>query len=132
MTFVTDDSKSDWWREINGETISPLPPLIAEMVTATGQPFHMYRPGRFVGFAGEHLQKPVAAEIVGEVKSVRLAETESNRAAKRLRALTSNWNESLYPTRSLREAMEPSTEFDDEPSTAPNPGDADTTPTIED
>jgi hypothetical protein len=107
VMFVTDDAKRDWWREQNGETIGPNPALVGEMVAATGQPFHMYRPERFIEFANRQVAKPIPEKIVEEVKNVRVADRESARAME-------NWalseaaklrEQALLPA-SLRQAMQ--------------------------
>jgi hypothetical protein len=79
IIFVTDDAKKDWWREIGGETIGPHPLLVSEMTDATGKPFHMYRPERFIELAGKQLKTPLSAKVVEEVKEAQAADQEAAR-----------------------------------------------------
>lgn len=48
IIFVTDDTKEDWWRRVNGRTIGPRPELRSEFVRETGQPFYMYSLGSYL------------------------------------------------------------------------------------
>jgi hypothetical protein len=42
VLFITEDKKSDWWREVEGERHGPDPRLVEEMGEAGGAPFWMY------------------------------------------------------------------------------------------
>ena len=68
LLFITDDAKEDWWWKNSGKNIGPLPLLKHELQAISGQPFHMYRPDRFLHFASQHLKKPIKKETITEVK----------------------------------------------------------------
>jgi hypothetical protein len=60
IVFVTDDSKEDWWLRIAGETKGPLPELRAEILTESGQDFHMYSSQQFLRYSAPIFLKRVA------------------------------------------------------------------------
>jgi hypothetical protein len=119
VMFVTDDSKKDWWREQSGETVGPHPSLVAEMVAASGQPFHMYRPERFVEFGGKHVAKPVPSTVLEEVKKARQADEirAGVTAAESQHALLSGWSlsiaEALKQPSALERAMKQQSAFEE-------------------
>jgi hypothetical protein len=48
VLFVTDDGKSDWWREALGRKLGPHVALTDEMAEVGGSPFWMYTTSSFV------------------------------------------------------------------------------------
>lgn len=68
IVFVTDDTKNDWWLEVSGVTVGPLPALVQEFVGYTGQQFMLYRPDRFFGYASTFLKQHIDASAVEEMR----------------------------------------------------------------
>jgi hypothetical protein len=77
IIFVTDDRKPDWWREEHGRTIGPRPELIEEIKQAGAHMFYMYKPDRFLEYAGKHLELGVKKESIQEVEEISLLNTLS-------------------------------------------------------
>ncbi len=72
IIFISDDKKQDWWLELQEKTISPQPLLFKEFISETdGQKFYMYTLDTFMKYYGEFRKRPVAKEILQEVKEVR-------------------------------------------------------------
>ncbi|XYH99461.1 PIN domain-containing protein [Sorangium sp. So ce1128] len=80
VIFVIDDRKEDWWLDIGGKTVGPLPALRNEIDREASVLFHMYSGDVFVKRAGEMLNLQVQDETVNEVKRVR-QEQEKRHAA---------------------------------------------------
>lgn len=55
IIFILDDRKEDWWLEKSGKTISPLPELLNEFHTVTGQVCYIYQPFQFLKYLNEYL-----------------------------------------------------------------------------
>jgi hypothetical protein len=68
MVFVTDDAKNDWWLEVSGLVVGPLPHLVQEFVRTTGQPILLYRPDRFAEHASTHLNSDLDPGVVDEIR----------------------------------------------------------------
>ena len=76
VLFVTSDAKRDWWHEVRGVTVGPLPALVREMQKEGGaELFWMHSLARFLGQANEHLHANVSEVALREV-------TESEAAAR--------------------------------------------------
>ncbi len=71
LVFVTDDRKDDWWQEVQGKTIGPLPELVEEMDEMASARFYMYRPDAFMERAAQFLNEGSADAAVEEVRRVR-------------------------------------------------------------
>lgn len=55
VILITEDTKEDWWRIIEGETIGPQPQLVQEFYKETnGLRFYMYQTKQFIKYANEH------------------------------------------------------------------------------
>jgi hypothetical protein len=76
IIFVTADEKTDWWLEIQGRTMGPLPALCKEMMAEAGQMFYMYRPDRFLEIYLKYSKQVVDAAALDELRH-----TESDRSA---------------------------------------------------
>lgn len=74
ITFITDDSKEDWWLIHEGNIVSPRPELIAEFTQKTGREFYSYRSDSFLHFASQHLERQVEQNTVDEVRENREAD----------------------------------------------------------
>ncbi len=70
IILVSDEKKEDWWWEAKGKTIGPRPELITEMMNEANVLFYMYRMDRFVSYARDYLEIPVAQEVVDEVQEI--------------------------------------------------------------
>jgi hypothetical protein len=81
IIFVSDDSKEDWWRIFRGKTIGPRPELVQEILEEAGCMFHMYNSDGFFEYFSEHIKKQVEAEILEEIKNVRLQQESFSRAS---------------------------------------------------
>lgn len=68
LVFVTDDAKGDWWYEVSGQTVGPLPQLIHEFAKETSQTVLFYRPDRFAQFASEYFNTGIRPEAVEEIR----------------------------------------------------------------
>lgn len=73
VIMVTDDSKEDWWRRLQGKTIGPRPELVAEMRHRAKVLFHLYRPDSFMEQAGTALNQKVNEPALEEVRSIQRA-----------------------------------------------------------
>ncbi|MFD4670934.1 PIN domain-containing protein [Lentzea sp. NPDC058450] len=70
VLFVTDDKKSDWWWESEGEVLGPEPRLRKEFCDETGQAFYSYRSNQFVRIFDERRSVPVDEAVVEEIRVV--------------------------------------------------------------
>lgn len=78
LIFVTDDRKDDWWWRVGGQTVGPLPNLVAEFARDAGVGFYMYTPESFMRFAGDVLNRTVSEEAVGEISSLRARQPDDD------------------------------------------------------
>lgn len=91
LIFVTDDSKEDWWSQIDFEgikTTGPRPELIDEAIRIGKlESFLMYKPEGFLQYAKEFLKVKISEDALNEVREV----SSENKAflARRLRILES-------------------------------------------
>lgn len=89
LIFITDDSKEDWWSQIDFEgmkTTGPRPELIDEAIRIGKlESFLMYKPEGFLQYAKEFLQVKISENTLNEVREV----SSENKAflARRLRIL---------------------------------------------
>lgn len=109
LIFVTDDSKEDWWLEIEADgpkTIGPRPELIEDARLQGGvMTFLMYSPERFLKYAGDFLKASVSEETLREVRDVSTAKVEGSDARRELMDFVSvahgavyEWLTSAYDT----------------------------------
>lgn len=70
VLFVTDDSKSDWWRIEGGQRLGPRPELVDELAEAGGRPFWIYSLPRFVATGSERLGWPEDAVLEAQLEGV--------------------------------------------------------------
>lgn len=71
IVMVTDDDKEDWWQEVGGKTIGPLPELVAEMKRegkASG--FHIYKTDQFMGYAKQFSHAKVDEGSISDVREI--------------------------------------------------------------
>lgn len=68
VIFVTSDKKEDWWKIVDGKTISPRPELLAEFSKMTGCELVMYTSEQFLKFAGENLNEEPSSDSLEEVR----------------------------------------------------------------
>jgi hypothetical protein len=85
LTFITSDSKDDWWWEHNQFTIGPRPELVQEMFTVTAMKFYMYNIEGFLNQAQQYLETTVeagavtkAAEEFKDIQATRETKAEDN------------------------------------------------------
>lgn len=64
VIFVTNDTKVDWWLEVRGKTIGPLPELHAECLAAGAKYFHMYNVAQFLDVARKSLDVQISEKSV--------------------------------------------------------------------
>lgn len=76
LVFVTDDRKSDWFQDINGQTVGPRPELTQEMWEQAGVEFHMYRPDQFLREASAYLGVDADQEVLDDAKETGADEAE--------------------------------------------------------
>lgn len=77
VIFITDDSKSDWWRIEESQRLGPRPELVDELAEAGGRPFWMYSLPRFVTAGSERLGWPEDVIVEEQLETV-AAETSGN------------------------------------------------------
>jgi predicted nucleic acid-binding protein len=74
VIFVTDDSKEDWWYQIDMEgpkTVGPRAELVEEAARVGKiESFLMYKPEGFLKFASEFLAAKISEETLTEVHAV--------------------------------------------------------------
>jgi hypothetical protein len=70
ILFVTDDKKSDWWWESDGEVLGPDPRLRKEFHDEAGKMFYAYRSNQFVRMFDERRSVPVDEAVVEEIRIV--------------------------------------------------------------
>ncbi len=71
LLWVTnDEKKGDWYRRQRGQTIGPLPELVAEMQTVTSHPYHQTNLGSFLWLANEYLGATVEQDTIATVKKI--------------------------------------------------------------
>lgn len=68
VLFVTDDKKSDWWWESEGETLGPDPRLRNEFRAKTGRLFYAYRSDRFVRLSDERQSVATDEKLISEIR----------------------------------------------------------------
>lgn len=71
IILITDDTKEDWWRQFQGQTIGPRPELIEEIYKEAGVRFYMYQTDPFMENASTHFKRQLNDKAVQEVKMVR-------------------------------------------------------------
>jgi hypothetical protein len=78
IVFVTGDGKKDWWWEVDGKTLGPLPMIVQEIAGAGVKPFWMYSPDQFLENAEKYLKATgVTPEAVKQVKELSDQSSES-------------------------------------------------------
>lgn len=72
VILVTSDRKSDWWWNVDGKALGPLPELTQEICLLGGvNSFWMYTADQFLKYAEDYLQaKEVTEEAVDKVKEI--------------------------------------------------------------
>lgn len=68
VILVTEEQKDDWWEKAGGMTIGPLPELIEEFSTVTGQDFYLYSYHHFLELANAYLKQATSEDVINEVK----------------------------------------------------------------
>jgi hypothetical protein len=72
IIFITDDKKEDWWLEISGKKIGPLPQLIKEFNDKASQEIYMYTADKFMIEAKKKFgEEAVTDEAISEVEEIR-------------------------------------------------------------
>lgn len=77
VILIQDDQKEDWWLKHGGKTISPLPELLHEFRSQTGQAFYAYHPESFLRYASKYTAQKVSAPAIDELKEMRKAAMEA-------------------------------------------------------
>lgn len=70
VIFVTDDAKSDWWQEHDGEVLGPRTELRQEFFARSGHLIQFYRSEQFLKFSGEKRGTAVSEATLQEVDEV--------------------------------------------------------------
>lgn len=70
VIFVTGDRKEDWWKSVDGETVSARPELINEFVAETGRQIVMYTPDKFFEYAAKQQNNSLNEESLAEVRQL--------------------------------------------------------------
>lgn len=70
--LVTDEKKEDWWLKTKEGIISPLPELINEFFTLTGQKFYLYSIDSFIKHASKLLKIAASKEVIKELEDIRI------------------------------------------------------------
>lgn len=81
VLFVTDDKKSDWWWESQGQLLGPEPRLRDEFRAVSGNNFYAYRSSQFIRESDGRRAVPVNERIVEEIQTTSDAYAERERAA---------------------------------------------------
>lgn len=69
VVLVTNDSKPDWWTEVEGRTVGPHPQLIEEMRRVGGATsFWIYNLAQFIEQARIHVDSRIPEKVVSDVK----------------------------------------------------------------
>lgn len=69
LIFVTNDQKEDWFHEIAGKTLGPLPTLVSEFFEVTGRQFYAYSVAHFLERANSFLDAGISKEAIAEAKT---------------------------------------------------------------
>ena len=103
IILITNDRKDDWWLRFKGQTISPRPELVDEILSEAGVSFYMYQTDPFMDYAQKYLTKKVKQKAVDEVRDIRQGDEEY------LRTFQEMENQSLQlhkdPLKGLRESI---------------------------
>jgi len=70
ITFVTSDTKDDWWWTFKGKTLGPRPELVAELRLQAGADLQMYSVDSFIQHASEKVGTRVKPEAIKEVREI--------------------------------------------------------------
>jgi hypothetical protein len=91
VVLVTNDSKPDWWTEVDGKTVGPHPHLIEEMLREGGaDSFWIYNLGQFIEQARAHIDVAIPEKVVTDVKNA------ENSPLDEWKALSSRVQESFW------------------------------------
>lgn len=78
VILVTGENKEDWWSVCAGKTIGPLPELMEEFLSVTGNDFYIYSTHSFLQFANDYLQQNTSLAAVDEVRDTFVNEKENS------------------------------------------------------
>jgi hypothetical protein len=78
VILVTGDQKPDWWAEQSGKKMGPLPALIEEFKSLSGQDFYLYSYHGFLDFANKHLDQKTSESVIEEVRESALMDAEAS------------------------------------------------------
>lgn len=70
IIFISGDVKEDWWLEIGGKRLMPLPQLKKEMLDIANVDFHIYTADMFLEYARTD-SKQVNDKTIDEVRKIR-------------------------------------------------------------
>lgn len=84
VILVTDDTKEDWFKDQNGQTLGPRPELLKEFNLKTQHHIAIYRPERFMEHAKKLWDGNLTDEAIQEVKDVSEKASAIKEYAKRL------------------------------------------------
>src|SRR5882724_9407337 len=70
ITFVTSDTKDDWWWTFSGRTLGPRPELIAELRLLAGVDLQMFSVDSFMQHASDRVGTKVTREAIEEVREI--------------------------------------------------------------
>lgn len=83
IILIIDDRKDDWWLEKSGKTISPLPELIREFYSDTGQLCYIYQPFQFLKYLNEYLGSKYNEVAINEIKDFKPSSNNNKVSEKR-------------------------------------------------
>lgn len=78
VILVTGDQKPDWWAEQSGKKLGPLPALIEEFKSLSGQDFYLYSYHGFLDFANKYLNQKTSESVIEEVRDSALMDAEAS------------------------------------------------------
>lgn len=78
VILVTGDQKPDWWAEQSGKKLGPLPALIEEFKSLSGQDFYLYSYHGFLDFANKYLDQKTSESVIEEVRESALMDAEAS------------------------------------------------------
>lgn len=78
VILVTGDQKPDWWAEQSGKKLGPLPALIEEFNSLSGQDFYLYSYHGFLDFANKYLDQKTSESVIEEVRESALLDAEAS------------------------------------------------------
>lgn len=100
VIFITDDSKPDWWWQINSngkKTVGVRPELTDELWREAGvERFYAYNTEGFLSYANEQLGAEVTEEAIEEVREISVSHRSEIEILSNFRQLAMHTNKAVY------------------------------------